>query len=299
MEDRDGQTHDVPSPMRLIELPLNARIEDVVGAINERIALEQHRAVMEEGILAKAHKSVLYVDEINLLDPKVVDVILDAAAQGQTMVRRGAVTRLFPSRFVLIGSMNPEEGKLRPQILDRFGLRVWVAPLKDSEDRLEIYRRSRDFATDAANFRIRYEKQTQALREEVTVAREILPHVVVPPELETITLQIVQELQIPSHRAEIALLEAARARAAADFRSKVIAEDIERLAPLALRQRRSSMLEDYAAALMREDETILLLTKRLVPDVTNIPDGEPPIAVAMHDEAKPSMMRNMAGIVQK
>ncbi len=298
MEDREGHTQYIPSPMRLIELPLNARIEDVVGTINERIALEQHRAVMEEGILAKAHKSVLYVDEINLLDPKVVDVILDAAAQGQTMVRRGAVTRLFPSRFVLIGSMNPEEGSLRPQILDRLGLRVWVSPLTESQDRLEIYRRSRDFAIDSANFRTGYEAQTQALREEVAVAREILPHVVVPPELEEMTLQLVQELQIPSHRAEIALLEAARARAAADFRGKVITEDIQRLAPLALRQRRSSVLEAYAATIVQEDTAIAQLLEYLVADRPDIdpvdeaasPDGD---GDGDSDRERPSMVREI------
>ncbi len=132
-DDRDGMPQQVEEPMRLVELPLNARIEDVVGGLNERVALEQRRVLLEEGVLARAHKNLLYVDEVNLLEPHVVNVILDAAAQGQTMVRRGAMVRHFPSQFVLIGSMNPEEGDLRPQILDRFGLRVWVAPLSDHE----------------------------------------------------------------------------------------------------------------------------------------------------------------------
>ncbi len=263
-EDSEGNVRTLNSPMRLLELPLNARIEDVVGTINERIALEQHRAVLEEGVLAKAHRSLLYADEINLLEPRVIDVILDAAAQGQTMVRRGAMTRLFASRFILVGSMNPEEGSLRPQIMDRFGLRVWVSPLADTAERLEIYRRSREFREEPANFRARFAAQTEALRDEVAIAREILPHVTIPPEIEALTLAVIQELKIPSHRAEIALLEAARARAAADFRSKVIIEDVERIAPLALRQRRSSMLEEYANQIRREDEGILAMLQKIV-----------------------------------
>nr|WP_255604400.1 ATP-binding protein [Oscillochloris sp. ZM17-4] len=142
-EDADGQAHSAREPMRLVELPLNARLEDVVGGVNERVAIEQQRVTLDEGVLAHAHRNLLYVDEINLLDPAVVEAILDAAAQGRTLVRRGPMTRLFPSQFILVGSMNPEEGALRPQILDRFGLRVWVAPLEDPRARLEAYRRSR------------------------------------------------------------------------------------------------------------------------------------------------------------
>lgn len=255
-EDQQGKPTRTTLPMRLVELPLNARIEDVVGGINERVAIEQHTVLLEDGILAKAHRNVLYVDEINLLDPHVADVILDAAAQGQTMVRRGAMVRLFPSRFVLVGSMNPEEGALRPQIMDRFGLRVWVRSLTDTTDRLEIYRRNQAYRNDPASFRLRFAQETELLRDEVAVAREILPHVVIPPELEMVALALVQELKIPSHRAEIALLEAVRARAAADFRGKATLEDIERMAPLALRQRRSSALESYHEQIQQENQMI-------------------------------------------
>src|SRR4028119_735449 len=135
-----GEALLITEPMRLIELPLNARLEDVVGGVNERVALEQRRVLLEPGALAVAHGNVLYIDEVNLLEPAVVDAILDAAAQGRTFVRRGAMVRLFSSQFVLIGSMNPEEGRLRPQLLDRFGLRVWVAPLVDPAERLRAAR---------------------------------------------------------------------------------------------------------------------------------------------------------------
>lgn len=254
--DDAGQTHAFAEPMRLVELPLNARLEDVVGGPNERVALEQQRVVLEAGILARAHRNVLYVDEINLLDAAVVDAILDAAAQGRTLVRRGAMVRLFPAQFFLIGSMNPEEGALRPQILDRFGLRVWVAPLDDPRQRLEVYRRAQAFRSDPQAFRARYAAATAALAEEVEAARAILPHVTVPPKLEELTLQLVQNLRVPSHRAEIALLEAARARAAADFRNTVSDDDIRRIAPLALRQRQSLAIDAHARQIAEEQAAI-------------------------------------------
>jgi magnesium chelatase subunit I len=242
--------------MRIVELPLNARLEDVVGGINERIAREQGRVVLEEGVLARAHRNLLYIDEVNMLDAQVADAILDAAAQGRTFVRRGPMTRLFPSQFVLIGSMNPEEGALRPQILDRFGLRVWVAPLAERAERLEVYRRARDFRRDPEGFRARYAAEMQKLRTDVAVAREILPHVVIAPEAEEFALGCIQALNIPSHRAEIALLEAARARAAADSRARATVEDVRRVAPLALRQRRSPTLDAYAARMAEESAAI-------------------------------------------
>ncbi len=256
VRDDAGRVQSVQMPMRLVELPLNARMEDVVGGVNERVALEQHKLLLEEGVLSRAHRHVLYVDEINLLDPQVVDAILDAAAQGRTLVRRGAVTRLFPSQFVLIGSMNPEEGMLRPQILDRFGLRVWVAPLAEAQQRLEVYRRAQAFRLDAEAFRALYAEQTAALREEVAAAREILPHVVIPHHIESAAISLIQALNIPSHRAEIALFEGVRARAAADFRSEVTITDLQRIAPLALRQRRSAELTTYTQHMQHENTEI-------------------------------------------
>lgn len=273
--DREGNPHTYSAPMRLVELPLNARIEDVVGGINERVALEQQRVLLQGGILEKAHKSILYVDEINLLDPQLVNILLDAAAQGRTLVRRGVATRLFASQFVLIGSMNPEEGKLRPQIFDRFGLRVWVTPLEEQEQRLELYRRTRLFRADPAAFRDQYAEQTAALAEEVVAAREILPHVVLPPEIEEAALELVHTLRIPSHRAEIALLEGARARAAADFRGKVIAEDLYALAPLTLRQRRSQAFDSFAAVVNEESEAITAALAEFLPPPPTASPQEP------------------------
>lgn len=254
--DDEGQTIIRHERMRTVELPLNARMEDVVGGVNERVALEQNRILLEEGVLARAHRNLLYIDEVNLLDARLVDVILDAAAQGRTLVRRGPMTRLYPSQFVLIGSMNPEEGTLRPQILDRFGLRVWIAPLEACDDRLELYRRVRSFRTNPAAFREQYAEETEHLRDEIAVARELLPEVTIAPEAERFAIATIKQLQIPSHRAEIALLEAARARAAADTRREATIEDIRICATMALRQRRSVALEAYAAQIAVEDASI-------------------------------------------
>ncbi|HEU4328203.1 MAG TPA: ATP-binding protein [Roseiflexaceae bacterium] len=264
-EERDAEDRPVlrRAPMRIIELPLNARLEDVVGGINERVALEQQRILLEEGVLARAHRNLLYVDEINLLDARVTDAILDAAAQGRTFVRRGPMTRLFPSQFVLVGSMNPEEGTLRPQILDRLGLRVWIAPLESPAQRLEVYRRSRDFRTDPESFRARYADEVERLRHEVAVARELLPEVSVAHAAEEFALGCVQALGIPSHRAEITLLETARARAAADGRLEATVEDVRLIAPMALRQRRSQQLEAFAAQLSVEDRALQETMHRL------------------------------------
>ncbi len=231
--------------MRLMELPLNARLEDVVGGLNERVALEQHRVLLEEGVLARAHGNILYIDEINLLDAAVVDAILDAAAQGRTFVRRGAMVRLFPSQFVLIGSMNPEEGRLRPQIFDRLGLRVWVSPLPNSVQRLEIYRRATAFRRDHTTFRAQFAAETARLHAEVIAARQLLPAVQLSRAAEQTAMQAISALQIPSHRAEIVLLEAARARAAAAERTIATPDDVRAVAPLALRWRTSTHLNEF------------------------------------------------------
>jgi magnesium chelatase subunit I len=260
--DEQGQPITRHERMRIVELPLNARIEDVVGGVNERVALEQRRFIMEEGVLARAHRNLLYIDEVNLLDPRLVDVILDAAAQGRTLVRRGPITRLFASQFTLVGSMNPEEGALRPQILDRFGLRVWVAPLADAQLRLELYRRVRDFRIEPETFRRRYDADLEKVREEIAAAREILPYVTVAPEAERFALRCVELLHVPSHRAEFALLEAARARAAADYRAMATVEDVRRCAAMALRQRRSLPIEHYAEQIAIEDATLTEILAR-------------------------------------
>jgi magnesium chelatase subunit I len=242
--------------MRLIELPLNARLEDVIGGINERVAIEQHKVRLERGILAHANRNLLYIDEVNLLDDVIVDAILDAAAQRRVTVRRGPFSADYPADFVLAGSMNPEEGELRPQIQDRFGLRVVVDGLHDPAERLEVYRRVRSFREHPHDLPARLVGETIALSDEIAQAREILPRVDLAPEAERLALHLVEKLQISSHRAESTALEAARAHAAADGRERGTVSDVTAVAPMALRQRRSEFMLEYFAATKVEDVEI-------------------------------------------
>ncbi|MDD3824323.1 MAG: ATP-binding protein [Anaerolineae bacterium] len=242
--------------MRFVELPLNARLEDVVGGINERLAVEQQRVRLERGILAHAHRNLLYVDEVNLLDDFIVDAILDAAAQGRVVVRRGPLSALYPSSFVLVGSMNPEEGPLRPQIQDRFGLRVLVDGLADPGERLEVYRRVRLFREHPHRLAASLAAETVSFAEGVGRARDLLPSVQLSAQAESLALEMVRSLQIASHRAEITALEAARACAAADERTVATVEDVALVAPMAMRQRRSDFMEQYFEAARTEDREI-------------------------------------------
>jgi magnesium chelatase subunit I len=242
--------------MRLIELPLNARLEDVIGGINERVAVEQRKVRLERGILTYAHRNLLYIDEVNLLDDVIVDAILDAASQRRVTVRRGPLSAVYPSDFVLVGSMNPEEGELRPQIQDRFGLRVLVDGLHDPAERLEVYRRVRSFREHPYRLPALLAEDTISFGEEIAQARELLPQVDLASEAEQLALHLVQELQIASHRAESTLLEAARAYAAADARQQSTIKDVRAVAPMALRQRRSEFMLRYFEAARAEEAEI-------------------------------------------
>ncbi len=242
--------------VKMIELPLNARMEDVVGGINERIAVQQSRVRLERGILAHADQNLLYIDEVNLLDDAIADAILDAASAGMYTVRRGAMVGTYRSRFVLIGSMNPEEGSLRPQIMDRFGLRVAVRGLANPDERLEVYRRVRTYRENPRAFIREWAGSLVEAREEISAARELLAEVELTGEALTLGLQLVKRLIIDSHRAEFTLFEAARAHAAADGRDKADVRDIQAVAPMALRQRRSQFMVDFSQQQQGEDTLI-------------------------------------------
>ncbi len=242
--------------VKMVELPLNARLEDVVGGVNERIAMQQQRVRLERGILARADQNILYVDEVNLLEDNIVDAILDAAAAGSYTVRRGAMVGTYRSRFVLIGSMNPEEGNLRPQLMDRFGLRVVVRGLMTREDRLEIYRRVSAFRANPKAFLRQWAGVMAEARTEIENARELLKQVALTDQALDLGLALVRELDIDSHRAEFTLFEAARAHAAADGRTQADVNDVQAVAAMALRQRRSEFMVQFAQQQQAEDEAI-------------------------------------------
>jgi len=261
-----GESITALDAVKLVELPLNARLEDVVGGVNERIAIQQGRIRLERGILARADQNLLYIDEVNLLDDVIVDAILDAAAQGSYTVRRGAMAGTYRSRFVLIGSMNPEEGRLRPQIMDRFGLRVPVQGLVDRGLRYEVYRRVRRYQNNRRRFVAEWAEVTAAAREEIALARALLAETELSTEAVEIGLALVEQLGIDSHRAEYAMFEAARAHAAADGRDLADVDDIRAVAPMALRHRRSQFMVDFFAQQMEEDNAIRDLIDDLAGD---------------------------------
>ncbi len=230
--------------VRLIELPLNARLDDVVGGIDERAALHE-RMRIRRGILAQSDRNLLYIDEVNLLSDEIMDSILDAAAQGSYTVRRGPIVATYRSRFVLIGSMNPEEGRLRPQILDRFGLRVIVRGLENIADRLEVYRRVQAYLANPRQMAGQFSVEMEAAATEIQSARERVRKVALPDHVANPAIKLVQKMGIDSLRAEITWFEAARAYASADGRDEATSDDLKVVAPMALRLRRSQFMNEY------------------------------------------------------
>lgn len=240
---------------RLVELPLNARLEDVIGGADERAVIRE-RYALRRGILAQADRNLLYVDEINLLNDEVIDAILDAAAQGHYVVRRGPVSATFRSRFALIGSMNPEEGRLRPQIMDRFGLRVIVRGLPDPTERLQAYQYVHAYNTNPHQMVSQFAEATATAQKEIQIARDVLPQVVLPVEVAELGLSLVERLKIDSLRAEITLFETARAHAIADGRLEVEPIDLQTVAPIALRLRRSEFMTEYFSDQASEESQV-------------------------------------------
>jgi magnesium chelatase subunit I len=260
----EGQPLSAPDRVRLVELPLNAQLEDVIGGIDPRTTGSDaihERMRLRRGILAQADRNLLYIDEINLLDDDIVDAILDAAAQGNYTVRRGAVIATYRARFVLIGSMNPEEGKLRPQILDRFGLRVIVKGLEEPGDRLEAYRRVRSYLTSPRTVTTAYAEEMLTAAQEIQSACNRLQQVTLPDKVAKPAIALVQKMGIDSLRAEITWFEAARAYAAADGRVKVAPEDLQAVAPMALRLRRSQFMKEYFSNQKGEEEEMARLVE--------------------------------------
>lgn len=248
--------------VRLMELPLNARLEDVIGGLDERAAIHQ-RLRLNRGILARADRNLLYVDEVNMLEDDVVDAILDASAQGIYTVHRGPMVATYRARFVLIGSMNPEEGSIRPQILDRFGLRVIVRGLERRQERLEAYRRSIAFRNNPRQVIQEYAEATELIRQELDTARKKLPGVKLTVQAENLGLKLIQEMGVDSLRAEITIFEAARAHAVADGRDRARPEDVRRVASMALRLRRSRFMKNYISSRAEEEEEINQLLSSL------------------------------------
>ncbi|MHA1644820.1 MAG: VWA domain-containing protein [Candidatus Freyarchaeota archaeon] len=223
--------------MRVVEIPLGVTEDRVVGSLDIERAIKEGVKALEPGILAEANRQILYVDEINLLSDHIVDDLLDAAAFGVNTVEREGVSVTHPSNFVLVGSMNPEEGELRPQILDRIGLQVEVAPLKDAKQRLEILRRIEEFDNDQEKFIEKWKEEEDSLQKRIIKAQKILPDVTIPKYLLLTIVKMCLELEVGTHRGDITVMRCAKALAALDGRTEVNEQDVLKAAELALGHR--------------------------------------------------------------
>ena len=226
--------------MRVVDLPLSITVDRLVGTLDIHRALKEGIRALQPGLLAEANRNILYIDEVNLLDDYVADVLLDAAAMGWNIVEREGLSFRHPARFILVGSMNPEEGELRPQLLDRFGLFVRIEPVKDPEARAEIVRRVEEFHADPVAFYKRYEAREEALRESIVRAKELIREVSLDDDLLKLLVETIIKLGIGTHRAEIVTAKTAKAIAALDGRRKVSLEDLEKAMELALPHRLKS-----------------------------------------------------------
>jgi len=220
-----------------VDLPVGATEDRVVGTLDIRKVLASGERHFEPGVLAAANRGVLYVDEVNLLDDHVVDVLLDAAAMGVNVVEREGVSFAHPARFILIGTMNPEEGDLRPQLTDRFGLAVEVRAADAIDDRVEIVRRRLAFDADPAGFAAKWAAGEGGLRDTIVDARARLSCVRLADRDLRLAAEIVAAVRVDGHRAELAILKTAQANAAVEGRDTVATEDLALAARLALRHR--------------------------------------------------------------
>jgi magnesium chelatase subunit D len=232
--------HELPQALirpALVELPVSATEDRVLGTLDFEHAIKVGERRFEPGLLARANRGVLYVDEVNLLDDNVVDSLLDAAASGINTVEREGVAISHPARFVLIVTMNPEEGEVRPQLLDRFGLFVSVQGLTQADERVEVVRRRAAFEADPAAFVQEWRSEERLLAERIASARKLLGAVGLEDDLLYLIASIGAELGVEGHRADITLARAAAARAALEGRLKVGLDDVRTVAPLALAHR--------------------------------------------------------------
>lgn len=235
-------------PMRVVELPVSATEDRVVGTLDIEAAIRHGRKEFEAGILAEANRSILYVDEINLLDDHIVDILLDSAAMGVNTVEREGISYAHPARFVLVGTMNPEEGDIRPQLLDRFALSVTVTGEREAKDRIEVVKRRIAYEQDAEGFAASYREQQEALRERIERARALLKSVAVADGMLEKAAHISLALGVDGHRADITLIKAAMANAAFSGRTEVAKEDMKAVSRLVLAHRlRRRPFEEGAA----------------------------------------------------
>ena len=232
-------------PVPVVDLPLGASEDRVVGALDLEKALSQGVKAFSPGLLAQANRGFLYIDEVNLLEDHLVDLLIDVAASGENVVEREGLSVRHPARFVLVGSGNPEEGELRPQLLDRFGLSVEVRTPQDIDQRIAVIKRRDAFERDPQGFRDEWATQNDGLREHILKARKLLDKVKVGDDLLRLCAQLCQALGTDGLRAELTLMRACRSLAAMQGHKAATPAHLRTVAPMALRHRlRRNPLDD-------------------------------------------------------
>jgi len=229
------RSHQMPTPV--VDLPLGATEDRVTGALDIEKALTKGEKAFQPGLLAKANRGYLYIDEVNLLEDHIVDLLLDVAQSGENVVEREGLSIRHPARFVLVGSGNPEEGELRPQLLDRFGLSVEVASPKEVATRVEVIKRRDAFENDNAAFMLRWQAEDAAIRDRILKARKALTKLKTPEKTLTDVAELCLALGSDGLRGELTLLKSARAYAAWRDDTALTRAHVRAVAPMALRHR--------------------------------------------------------------
>jgi magnesium chelatase subunit I len=240
----------------VVDLPLGATEDRVVGALDLEHALTRGEKRFEPGLLARAHRGFLYIDEVNLLEDHLVDLLLDVAASGENLVEREGLSVRHPARFVLIGSGNPEEGELRPQLLDRFGLSVEVHTPNTLADRIEVVRRRDAFDRDRSAFTAAWAPDEAAIREQIVAARERLGQVETPESVLEAGSRLCMAVGADGLRGELTILRASRAVAALKGSTEVSIDDVREIAPMALRHRLRRNPLDEGGSTARIDRAV-------------------------------------------
>lgn len=230
----------IPTMIRttpFIDLPVSATEDRVVGTLDIEKAIQLGERHFEPGVLAAANRGLLYIDEVNLLDDHVVDILLDSAAMGRNIVEREGISFSHPARFILVGTMNPEEGDLRPQLLDRFGLSVEIRGIPSARERIQIMERNLSFEQDAAAFREAYLPKEKELSEKIANARSLVDRVEFSSHNLLTIATLTASLNVEGHRSDLVILKASRAHAAFEGRTRIDDRDIALAAELALPHR--------------------------------------------------------------
>lgn len=235
-KEKEGLTEAITS-MKVVELPLSSTEDRVAGTLDIEYAIKTGKKKFEPGVLARANGNILYVDEINLLDDHIVDLLLDAAAMGVNFIEREGISYSHPSRFILVGTMNPEEGDLRPQLLDRFGLTVDVASERDETRRMEIIHRRMEFEKDPEGFREDYSQEQQKLRNNIIEARSLVTNIEPGKDVIKTAVRIPLHLEVDGHRADLTLIKAAVAYAAMNKCTHVTPSDVVHVSKLVMPHR--------------------------------------------------------------